>query len=104
MSMTSFSSFYDLFFKKTGYIPVFILGSENTAVFEGKRHNVYDNICFYRFLVDFKNNKMTVLLLGEDENLKIGHFKTIDPYPCNVSFEEGIEYYIKQDSLFVKYD
>jgi len=102
--MDSFASFYNLFFKKTGYIPVFISGSDDSAIFEGKRHNIFDNICFYRFFIDFKKNKMTVVFLGEDENLKVYIFQTNEPYPCNVSIEEGIDYYIKEDSRFTHYD
>jgi hypothetical protein len=102
MSISSFASFYDLFFKKTGYIPVFINGLEHIAIFEGKRHNIFGNIIFYRFFVNFKDNKITLILLNEDENLKL--YRGYGKHLSDSSFEEGINYYIKFESSIAHYD
>ena len=102
MSISSFASFYDLFFKKTGYIPVFISNLEHIAIFEGKRYNIFGNIFFYRFFVNFNNNKISIVFLNEDENLKLHRGKGNNL--SDVSFEEAIDYYIHFESSIAHYD
>ena len=102
MLITSLASFYDMFFKKTGYIPVFINGLEHIGVFEGKRHNIFGNIIFYRFFVNFKDNKISLIFLNQDENLKL--HRSEGNNLSDVSFEEAINYYINFECSIARYD
>jgi hypothetical protein len=95
----SIVSFYNMFLLKTGYIPVFIKNLEHIAIFEGKRHNIFDNIFFYRFFINLKENKVTVLFLNEDNNILYRGNNIL-----GVSFQEAIDYYIESESSISHYD